>query len=226
MRRFVEIIKRLSLLQTERQLNAAVECFASHADKSLINYVDFCHAVVRAETFGRTVDHEGSYGYGGSRDRSSERSFVFGSGYDGVASRSRDWGSSGGTELDEQGDGYRGRGLSSSGRPPLSRAGGLSSSSSLRMVGRGSSSSLSASQVGSRQWGSDTPLELKGRPLDVGRDSWACSVCLYAENPVNVARCIVCDTTKKARPGGAGCVNCRFVNEPGDRECAMCGLSV
>jgi len=209
-------VRRLSLLQTERQLNSAIECFASHGDGSLINYLDFCQACTRAEARGRAVDHEGSSGHGygsgslGSsetRDR-NDRSFVFGSGYDGVASRSRDWGSGGGTWSEESRDAYVGRtsSLSSSGRPPLSR-GAIGTNSSI-MLGRGS---------------------LSGGVSQAARDSWACSVCMYSDNPLlSATKCLVCDTpdySKKNR-GGSGCRNCHFQNEFDARECAMCGLTV
>ena len=226
-RRFVEIVRRLSLLQTERQLSSAIDHFASHSDKSLVSYVDFCQACERAESLSRAVDHEGMGGLGGSSSlRSSasvsvsasgagglRQSFVFGSGFDGVASRSRDWGS--GADGEYRSGGARGGELS--GRPPLGRSGSVRTS-------------LSASQVGSRLWGSETPLELKGRPLELGRGGvWSCSVCMYAENPAGATTCIVCDTAdyRHKAPSGSGCRNCRFdKNERGARECAMCGLAL
>jgi len=61
----------------------------------------------------------------------------------------------------------------------------------------------SPSKVGSKMWGSDTPLAKKGKALNVGEGNWCCAVCLYVENSVNSATCAVCDspnyTVRKVR---------------------------
>ena len=231
----MEIVRRLSLLQSERQLSAAIDCFASHSDKSLVSYADFCQACERAEAVGRAADDDygngsGSSSYGnsgllrssrsgggvgvgvgvGGGDRELGRSFVFGSGYDGVAARaSREWGSSAADDDlggSGSGSGYRSRDFS--GRPPLGRS---SSSSNGRSLGAGVGS-LSASYGAS----------------SLGRDAWACSVCLYADNPATAAKCVVCDSAdlSKKQRGGSGCSNCRFQNDFDALDCAMCGLPV
>lgn len=52
----------------------------------------------------------------------------------------------------------------------------------------------SPSKVGSKMWGSETPLSRKGKALKVGDDKWCCPVCLYVENPISAPVCAVCDT--------------------------------
>jgi Ca2+-binding EF-hand superfamily protein len=52
----------------------------------------------------------------------------------------------------------------------------------------------SPSKVGSRMWGSHTPLNKKGQALRVGDDKWCCAVCLYVENSIHSATCAVCDS--------------------------------
>jgi Ca2+-binding EF-hand superfamily protein len=52
----------------------------------------------------------------------------------------------------------------------------------------------SPSKVGSRMWGSNTPLNKKGQALRVGDDKWCCAVCLYVENSIHSATCAVCDS--------------------------------
>lgn len=207
-------------------MNLAIDTFASHADKSLINYIDFCSACERAESFSRVVD--GDKALSGSR---SDK-FVYGSGYDGVSMRSREFDSENerwvsdrySSTLDDE-DAYNRRGNpGSTGRPPLSR-----SNMSLGRSGGLSSPGISASQVGSKQWGNFTPLSQKGRPLSLGGDSWACSICLYTNNPMSGLKCIVCDSadySKKQKGVNGTCKNCRFANDFGARDCEMCGLPV
>ena len=205
-------------------MSQAIDSFASHADQSLVNYLDFCSACERAEALSRVIDNEG----GSAMSRSSgEDRFVYGSGYDGVTSRSRDFGDTRGSNSAWDDDGGRIRG-SMSGRPPLSRGNtGRNNILSRSTTGSLSPPRISASQVGSRQWGSSTPLSQKGKPLMLV-DSWACSVCLYTENPLNNAKCLVCDSSdysKKPRGNSdSGCKNCRFANEFNARECGMCGM--
>jgi hypothetical protein len=52
----------------------------------------------------------------------------------------------------------------------------------------------SPSKVGSKMWGSDTPLAKKGKVLNVGDGHWCCAVCLYTENALNAQTCAVCDS--------------------------------
>lgn len=52
----------------------------------------------------------------------------------------------------------------------------------------------SPSKVGSRMWGSQTPLARKGEVLHVAGNKWCCPVCLYVENPFSAEFCMVCDS--------------------------------
>jgi len=204
---------------------AAIESFTSLSDRTLVSYVDFCLACDRAEAFTRAADGDTGMGASSSLRSSSDR-FVFGSGYDGLSTRSRDF--SAAVEEEEPGYSYRGSARGDySGRPPLGRTG---SSASFGRSGGLSPPRISASQVGSRQWGSGTPLAQKGRPIQLAGDSWACSVCMYTENPLSAGKCLVCDSSdysKKPRSGVTGvCKNCRFPSAFSDAACPMCGLSL
>jgi hypothetical protein len=52
----------------------------------------------------------------------------------------------------------------------------------------------SPSKIGSKMWGTDTPLNKKGESLWVDHNKWCCAVCLYCENLNNVLNCVVCDS--------------------------------
>lgn len=52
----------------------------------------------------------------------------------------------------------------------------------------------SPSKVGSKMWGSDTPLAKKGKVVNVGEGNWCCAVCLYTENTTQASACAVCDS--------------------------------
>lgn len=52
----------------------------------------------------------------------------------------------------------------------------------------------SPSKVGSKMWGSDTPLAKKGKVVNVGEGNWCCAVCLYTENSLQASTCAVCDS--------------------------------
>jgi uncharacterized paraquat-inducible protein A len=52
----------------------------------------------------------------------------------------------------------------------------------------------SPSKVGSKMWGSHTPLAKKGKALEMGDGHWCCAVCLYVENPSSAQTCAVCDS--------------------------------
>lgn len=54
--------------------------------------------------------------------------------------------------------------------------------------------STSPSKVGSKMWGSHTPLARKGNVLNAGEGNWCCAVCLYVENPTTSQTCAVCDS--------------------------------
>ncbi len=88
------------------------------------------------------------------------------------------------------------RGSTSGGNAMMSPArrsyndGGVSSSKDLIQVPR-----TSPSKVGTKIWGSETPLNKKGRlPTIDDETKWCCAVCLYVENPISAERCLVCDS--------------------------------
>lgn len=56
----------------------------------------------------------------------------------------------------------------------------------------------SPSRIGSKMWGSNTPLAKKGRAPRVGDDRWCCTVCMYMENPSHAKTCGVCDSPNYA----------------------------
>ena len=85
----------------------------------------------------------------------------------------------------------------------------------------------SPSKVGSKLWGSQTPLSKKGMIENRNPEKWCCAVCLYVENPKDVPACLVCDapnyTTKKEYQVKEQCRNCTFLNGQYADECEMCG---
>jgi Ca2+-binding EF-hand superfamily protein len=92
--------------------------------------------------------------------------------------------------------------------------------------GRGSTS---PSRVGSLMWGTDTPLDKKGKipSSHTTGNNWCCAVCLYVENPSNAEQCSVCDSPNYTRNKDfqvkEQCRNCTFLNGQFSRECEMCG---
>lgn len=85
----------------------------------------------------------------------------------------------------------------------------------------------SPSKVGSRMWGSSTPLNKKGKAPAVNGDRWCCPVCLYVENPADIDNCVVCDSPnyalRKDYQLKEQCRNCTFLNGEFAEECEMCG---
>jgi len=85
----------------------------------------------------------------------------------------------------------------------------------------------SPSKVGSRLWGSQTPLSKKGKIENRNPEKWCCAVCLYVENPKDASVCLVCDapnyTTRKEYQVKEQCRNCTFLNGQYADECEMCG---
>lgn len=76
-RKFREVIHRLQLLQSEYQVSRAIEDFANIHDRSLVCYEDFCKAI---ESVDDRLD------LGSTR---KTKSFVYGSGFDGLRSSAR-----------------------------------------------------------------------------------------------------------------------------------------
>ena len=85
----------------------------------------------------------------------------------------------------------------------------------------------SPSKVGSIVWGSNTPVNQKGKVPKVGEGLWCCAVCLYVENSDSSDTCEVCDsqnyTRRKDYQVKEQCSNCTFLNGQFASECEMCG---
>jgi Ca2+-binding EF-hand superfamily protein len=132
-------------------------------------------------------------------------------------------------------DSYSGNYLApSSARSSYSQGGGGSSmrySTPTRSSRDGSNSSFNAprtspSKMGSKIWGSQTPLAKKGAVPQM-HNRWCCAVCLYTENPAEVENCTVCDSPNYAQRKDyqlkEQCRNCTFLNGEFAEECEMCG---
>lgn len=59
-------------------------------------------------------------------------------------------------------------------------------------------SSMPPAKVGSKMWGSHTPLQKKGRAPRLGEGKWCCKVCMYVDNEDAARKCTVCDCPKSA----------------------------
>jgi Ca2+-binding EF-hand superfamily protein len=216
--KFASVISKLQLLQTDHQLSRAVDDFTSLSNRALVLYEDFLDALERA------ANAEGRLSLSASMHKSTSGGFVNGSGYDGLrgsVSANDGWEDElrrfrqGNTprqgdypiELEE---GSIGLSLS----PPkvadslsFSRVGGLRGNHSPGRYHRSEDvsprssyqrsiahPSTSPSKVGSKMWGSHTPLAKKGNVLNAGDGNWCCAVCLYVENPLSAQTCAVCDS--------------------------------
>jgi hypothetical protein len=65
----------------------------------------------------------------------------------------------------------------------------------------------SPSKVGSKMWGSETPLSRKGNVPRVEENKWCCAVCLYVENPSSADHCLVCDSPNYNNMKVCVCIN-------------------
>ena len=85
----------------------------------------------------------------------------------------------------------------------------------------------SPAKVGAIVWGSNTPVNEKGRIPKVGEGLWCCAVCLYVENPDSSDICEVCDSPNPSKRKDfqlrSQCPNCTFLNGQFANECEMCG---
>lgn len=85
-------------------------------------------------------------------------------------------------------------------------------------------------KVGAAMWGSDTPLDRKGKAPALDNSHWVCAVCYYTENLKTFSKCEVCDspnpTSQKDFQLKEQCGNCSFLNGPFAFECEMCGKSL
>ena len=88
----------------------------------------------------------------------------------------------------------------------------------------------SPGKVGSKMWGSQTSLEMKGETVHIDATHWTCPVCLYVENDANCDNCLICNTPNyNKRPEYQvknQCSNCMFLNGQYATECEMCGMSL
>jgi hypothetical protein len=220
--KFHEIIQKLQLFSTEHQLSKAIEDFSTIGNRSTVNYEEFCDALERAAMTLPVV-----YSLNDSLQR-SRIGIADGDGYDGFAHRSGPYegmdnrdrfrmsnsmprypGRGGGVDFDDDNIPLSSRDYGSG---PLSPPRVTDSAA----FGRGSqrfgntspvrgsynnsltASRASPSKVGSKMWGSHTPLNRKGETLNVGREKWCCPVCLYIENPISADFCAVCDSPNYA----------------------------
>lgn len=82
------------------------------------------------------------------------------------------------------------------------------------------------SKVGSKAWGTETPLSNKGNVPKLD-DCWVCSVCYFTENPHRAKFCEICQSANyndnKDFQIKQQCSNCTFLNGHFARECEMCG---
>ncbi|RYH20832.1 hypothetical protein EON65_22380 [archaeon] len=220
--KFQEIVQKLQLFSTEHQLIKAIEDFSTIGNRSTVNYEEFCDALERAAMTLPVV-----YSMNDSMQR-SRVGIADGDGYDGFTPRqdlqeTRDRfrmsnsivRNRGGMSLDMEEDvplsgrdSYYQQPLSpprvtdsaafarSSQRfgntSPTRGSGGVNLSSSLQIP------RTSPSKVGSKMWGSQTPMARKGETLHVGRSKWCCPVCLYIENAISSEFCAVCDSPNYA----------------------------
>jgi hypothetical protein len=85
-------------------------------------------------------------------------------------------------------------------------------------------------KVGAAMWGSDTPLDRKGKAPILDHNHWLCPVCYYTENSNSLSKCEVCDSANPSSQKDfqikEQCGNCCFLNGPFAFECEMCGKAI
>jgi hypothetical protein len=85
-------------------------------------------------------------------------------------------------------------------------------------------------KVGAAMWGSDTPLDRKGKAPVLDNNHWLCPVCYYTENLKSFSKCEVCDSANPSSQKDfqlkEQCGNCSFLNGPFAYECEMCGKTM
>lgn len=212
-RTFRETVNRLRLLQSEYQVNHAVEDFACISDHSLVCYEDF---VTELENKAR-ADGSDMSSTTDSYPTLRRSRVVDGSGYDGLR-RSRDvepdvpekWYSTPRSSLRDSLERYddeylpkpsesvvmRGR------RPSNPKTWSISSDfrddSRYRSPGRGFNVPRTPrsppGKVGAVMWGSDTPIHRKGKAPVLEHDHWVCGVCYFTENRATSKNCEMCSS--------------------------------
>ena len=201
-RRFMDIVMRFGLVQTERQLCLAAEEFACLGNRSHINYREFCDALESAENSRRAIDGE-NVGSSQKFDRSYgrlDRSTVMGSGYDGLRSQNEEGGVAHSRKAAVWND-------------PLSYRTDSDSETFLSNTMRSSRSNVALGRNALQNDVEDP-------------DMWRCRVCAHAENQVGLSQCDVCDTPKASRrmDDERVCSNCKYSNRADVRSCQMCDL--
>jgi len=214
--RFQDIVMRLGMVQTERQLTLALEEFATLGNRNRINYHEFCDAIESAEHTRRSVDGDGLRS---SKDTplmergggvGSSRQTVFGSGYDGLLCRSQERGNRtpgsstwGGTEDYD-------RPLSD--RTELDSLTSTGTASGVKFARGGTNIGLNVARTSPRPGAS------------VG--TWRCIVCANSDNQIGALQCSVCDTPKTTVQADDSriCSNCNYANRKDSRSCQLCDL--
>eukprot|EP01035_Chromulina_nebulosa_P017447 gene17447-22999_t len=242
--KFRDVIERYQLLQTEYQLNKAIDDFTSLIDRSQIIYDDFCKTMER-------LAHQ-------SEDSMDNRRYANGDGFDGNLSLNktnisihdniRKFRRSLPNEIDDDDDDdiWNRRDLT----PPkitdsVNMIGSTSpfksyeSSYNNRSANRSNNMSQSLtyprnrnrdsspSKIGSRVWGTSTSIENKGIIPKINDNTWVCAVCYFIDNPKSSNACTVCDapnySVMKDYQLKEQCMVCTFPNGQFALECEMCG---
>jgi Ca2+-binding EF-hand superfamily protein len=202
-RRFSDMLLRMGLVQTERQLCLAIDEYACLSDRNRVNYLDFLSAMENAENSQKRIED--------SRNTDSRlwdaspmttihhttgRQTVMGSGYDGFTNRSV-----GSNEGDSM-------------LPPLGRD-GWNDEDSVR------SEYDSLIPHGGIALGRNVAVGASG-PLG----SWTCHVCNHSGNSLDVQKCNVCDSTQISsnQIDEKLCSNCKYTNDIDAKSCKMCEL--
>jgi len=221
-RRFGDMLLRLGLVQTERQLCLAVDEYACNADRSRVNYMEFLSALEAAEG-NRRMSEESPRGTsrlwapspaGGDPMSYTPlgRPAVMGSGYDGARSNCSVGSGDGADSM----------------RPPRGDTTGWNDDDSVRTE-MDNHSSLGNGMSAGIALGRNIATSASGPA-----GTWACRVCGHDRNGMDLTTCVVCDSYKSAAQdatlGSAGtgtvrmCGNCKFENFADARACKMCEL--
>jgi len=205
-RRFQDIVMRLGMVQTERQLALALEEFACLGNRSRINYNEFCEALETAEHTRRSIDGDGlRVSKDGPHPPYAPRATVFGSGYDGLLSRSQERSRTPGSSPWGGGDEYG----QMSDRTELDSLTSMGTSSGIKLARGGTSIGRNVA---------------KGDGGAVG--AWRCIVCANDDNRIGALQCGVCDTPKTTvqSTDSRVCSNCKYANRRDARNCNLCDL--
>jgi Ca2+-binding EF-hand superfamily protein len=216
-RRFSDMLLRMNIVQTERQLCLAVDEYACNADRSRVNYQEFLESLNAAENTQRRILDNTPRG-GTSRLWAASpmgdsvsytplgRPSVMGAGYDGLTNRSVGSGDGG-----------------DSMRPPRGALDttGWNDDDSVR-------TEIDSLTGGGIAIGRNVAISSSG---NVG--TWMCHICSHELNSIDSLKCSVCDSAKNlGNANGTGgatntmCANCKFSNTTGARTCQICDLAL